>query len=60
MDRHTVFNAIDGRKVAKLQPFLLKNIFTNFKRHDLGSNFWERNRWREPLRLCAWQWQARG
>jgi mono/diheme cytochrome c family protein len=25
------------------QPFLVKNIFTDFKRHDLGSNFYERN-----------------
>ncbi len=24
-------------------PFLVKDIFTDFKRHDLGSNFWERN-----------------
>jgi mono/diheme cytochrome c family protein len=23
--------------------FLVKNIFTDFKRHDLGPNFWERN-----------------
>jgi hypothetical protein len=23
--------------------FLVKNIFTDFKRHDLGVNFWERN-----------------
>ena len=25
------------------QPFLVKNIFTDFKRHDLGPNFYERN-----------------
>jgi hypothetical protein len=25
------------------QPFLVKNIFTDFKRHDLGANFYERN-----------------
>ena len=25
------------------QPFLVKNIFTDFKRHDLGPNFHERN-----------------
>lgn len=25
------------------QPFLVNNIFTDFKRHDLGPNFWERN-----------------
>ena len=30
-------------KRPALQPFLVKNIFTDFKRHDLGSNFWERN-----------------
>ena len=30
-------------KVAALQPFLVKNIFTDFKRHDLGPNFHERN-----------------
>jgi mono/diheme cytochrome c family protein len=26
-----------------LQPFLVRNIFTDLKRHDLGSNFYERN-----------------
>lgn len=30
-------------KRPALQPFLVKNIFTDFKRHDLGPNFWERN-----------------
>ncbi len=30
-------------KQPKLQPFLVKNIFTDFKRHDLGANFYERN-----------------
>lgn len=30
-------------KRASNQPFLVKNIFTDFKRHDLGSNFYERN-----------------
>jgi hypothetical protein len=25
------------------QPFLVKNIFTDFKRHDVGQNFYERN-----------------
>jgi len=24
-------------------PFLVKNIFTDFKRHNLGPNFYERN-----------------
>lgn len=32
-----------ARKVPKMQPFVVKNIFTDFKRHDLGPNFWERN-----------------
>jgi hypothetical protein len=26
-----------------MQPFVVRNIFTDFKRHDLGSNFHERN-----------------
>jgi cytochrome c2 len=30
-------------KRPALQPFLVRNIFTDFKRHDLGPNFWERN-----------------
>jgi mono/diheme cytochrome c family protein len=30
-------------KKPKLQPFLVKNIFTDFKRHDLGAGFYERN-----------------
>lgn len=30
-------------KQPNLQPFLVKNIFTDFKRHDLGANFYERN-----------------
>src|SRR6185369_5028162 len=25
------------------QPFLVKNIFTDFKRHDVGAGFYERN-----------------
>jgi len=38
----------DGRgfptlKQAALQPFLVRNIFTDFKRHDLGASFYERN-----------------
>ena len=32
-----------GLKTASLQPFLVKNIFTDFKRHDLGPDFYERN-----------------
>jgi len=30
-------------KKPMLQPFLVTNIFTDFKRHDLGPNFYERN-----------------
>ena len=30
-------------KTSSLQPFLVKNVFTDFKRHDLGPNFHERN-----------------
>jgi len=30
-------------KRPAFQPFLVKNIFTDFKRHDLGPNFHERN-----------------
>ncbi len=30
-------------KRPKLNSFLVENIFTDFKRHDLGANFYERN-----------------
>ena len=30
-------------KQPALQPFLVNNIFTDFKRHDLGPSFYERN-----------------
>ncbi len=30
-------------KVPQGNPFLVKNIFTDFKRHDLGVNFYQRN-----------------
>ena len=30
-------------KVPQGNPFLVKNIFSDFKRHDLGPNFYERN-----------------
>jgi len=30
-------------KIAALQPFLVKDIFTDFKWHDLGTSFAERN-----------------
>ena len=39
-------SAIGHDGVAKLpagQPFLVKDIFTDLKRHDLGANFYERN-----------------
>jgi hypothetical protein len=44
-----MFNAVDDHrgfptlKTPQLRPFLVRNIFTDFKRHDLGSNFYERN-----------------
>lgn len=43
------FNEVDDHtglptlKPAKLQPFLVKDIFTDLKRHELGPNFSERN-----------------
>jgi hypothetical protein len=30
-------------KLPEGNPFLVQNIYTDFKRHDLGSNFYERN-----------------
>jgi mono/diheme cytochrome c family protein len=30
-------------KIPTGNPFVVKNIFTDFKRHDLGPNFYERN-----------------
>jgi CxxC motif-containing protein (DUF1111 family) len=30
-------------KQPKLGPFAVRNIFSDFKRHDLGPNFYERN-----------------
>jgi CxxC motif-containing protein (DUF1111 family) len=32
-----------SQRLVLLTPFLVKNIFTDFKRHDLGTNFYERN-----------------
>lgn len=32
-----------AKKLPKHGEFLVKNIFTDFKRHDLGANFYERN-----------------
>jgi hypothetical protein len=40
VDDHLGFPAM---KQPKLQPFLVRNIFTDFKRHNLGPNFFERN-----------------
>ena len=45
----TLLHSVDDKsgfpplKLPNLQPFLVKNIFTDFKRHDLGTNFYERN-----------------
>jgi len=44
-----LFNTVDDHsgfptlKRSAQQPFLVKNIFTDLKRHDLGPNFYERN-----------------
>jgi hypothetical protein len=44
-----LFNTVDdgsgfpALKTARHGPFLVKNIFTDLKRHDLGSSFYERN-----------------
>lgn len=44
-----LFNAVDDHhgfatlKQPRLQPFVVRNIFTDLKRHDLGPNFYERN-----------------
>jgi mono/diheme cytochrome c family protein len=40
VDDHSGFPAL---KPPRLQPFLVRNIFTDLKRHDLGPNFYERN-----------------
>jgi Di-haem oxidoreductase, putative peroxidase len=39
VDDHLGFPAL---KQPRLEPFLVKNIFTDFKRHDLGPGFYER------------------
>ena len=36
-------SSLPSQKLPAGKPFLVKNIFTDFKRHDLGPNFWERN-----------------
>ena len=43
------FNSVDdgsgfpALKQPKLQPFLVTNIYTDFKRHDVGPGFYEKN-----------------
>ena len=39
-DDHSGFPKVQR---PKLEPFLVRNIFTDFKRHNLGPNFFERN-----------------
>jgi hypothetical protein len=44
--RFSVTNDGSGHPTLKrpsLQPFLVRNFFSDLKRHDLGPNFWERN-----------------
>ena len=36
-------SGVPSIKQPKGEPFVVKNIFADFKRHDLGPNFWERN-----------------
>lgn len=40
LDDHSGFPTI---KTPGLQPFLVRNIFTDLKRHNVGSGFYERN-----------------
>jgi hypothetical protein len=40
LDDHSGFPTV---KQPRLQSFLVRNIFTDFKRHDLGPNFGERD-----------------
>ena len=40
VDDHLWFPAL---KQPRLRPFLVQNIFTDLKRHNLGPNFYERN-----------------
>ena len=39
-DDHSGFPFV---KRPRLEPYLVRNIFTDFKRHDLGPSFYERN-----------------
>jgi mono/diheme cytochrome c family protein len=36
-------SGLPALKKPRLQPFLVRNIFTDFKRHDVGPGFYERN-----------------
>jgi hypothetical protein len=42
-DAHDDASGFPTLKRPAHQPFLVRNIFTDFKRHDLGPNFHERN-----------------
>ncbi len=42
-DAHDDGSGFPALKTPRNQPFLVKNILTDFKRHDLGPNFYERN-----------------
>ena len=42
-DSHADGSGYPALKRPKLQPFVVRNIFTDFKRHDLGPAFHERN-----------------
>lgn len=43
VDSHDGGSGFPTLKQPKLQTFLVRNIYTDFKRHDLGPNFYERN-----------------
>ena len=46
---NALFNSVDDQtgfptlKQPQLRPFLVRNLFTDFKRHDVGPNFYERS-----------------
>ncbi len=42
-DAHDDGSGLPALKTARHGSFVVKNIFTDFKRHDLGPNFYERN-----------------
>ena len=47
VDDHLGFPAL---KEPRLEPFLVKNIFTDFKRHDLGSSFYTETSTGQPAK----------